>query len=94
MNVGKQFPWTLNEISVMTCEISILFLKNCENCLFLLIFVSKRRLNIQDNVPDPCLKRMHDNNDDSEHDPEYDCDSKAEPEYHSDSCEELGSCWI
>ena len=54
--------------------------------------MSKRRLNIQDNVPDPCLKRMHDNNDDSEHDPEYDCDSKAEPEDHSDSREELGSC--
>ena len=48
----------MNEISVVTCEVSVLFLENCENCPFLLIFVSKRRLNVQDNVPDPCLKRM------------------------------------
>ena len=47
-----------HEISVMTPEISVLVLKNCEDCLFLLIFVSKKRLNIQDNVPDHCLKRM------------------------------------
>ena len=47
-----------HEISVMTPEISVLVLKNYENCLFLLIFVSKKRFNIQDNVPDHCLKRM------------------------------------
>ena len=47
-----------NETSVVTHEISVLFLENCENCLFLLYFVSKRRLNVQDNVPDPCLNRM------------------------------------
>ena len=43
---------------IVTREICVLFLENCENCLFLLIFVSKRRRNVQDNVPDPCLKRM------------------------------------
>ena len=48
----------MNEISVVTHEISVLFLENCENCLFLLIFMNKRRLNVQNNVPDPCLKRM------------------------------------
>ena len=50
--------------------------------------MSKRRLNVQDNVPDRCLKRMHDNNDDSEHDPEYDC-NQSMTEDNSDSREEL-----
>ena len=58
MNRGKQFLLTVNEIPVVTHEISVLFLENRENCLFLLIFVNKRRLNVQNNVPDPYLKRM------------------------------------
>ena len=76
----------MNEISVVTREISVLFLKNCENCLFLLIFMKKKRLNVQDDVPS--LNEDNDDNDDSEtsqDDPEYDSDSEAEPEDHNDS---------
>ena len=54
----------INEISVVTHEISVFFLEHCENCLFLLIFMNKRRLNVQDNVSS--LSEENDNNGNSE----------------------------
>ena len=68
-------------------KLIVLFLENCENCLFLLIFVNNRRLNSSEQCS-WSLSEENDNDDDSEtseHDPEYDCDSKAEPEDHNDS---------
>ena len=69
MNVGKQSPWTVSEIFVVTREISFISGELWKLSIFI-NYREQKRLSVQDVQGSRSLSEENDNDD--EHDPEYD----------------------